>query len=241
MESQRRVFSEQEVADIVQRAAKLQEEANTNKAYTPGVTREELERAANEMGVAQEFLEQAIREKLAGGPPKKAFLKTEERIVEGEMDPGDFDLILEHVKTMAGKGHPTSQVGRMLTAHVSNGAGMAKMSVHSRNGRTRITVKPIPIFEILGTFYPAFVASVISGASLAERGMPMLWAPIAATAMGIASFGFFKWMGRSREKAAQIADKIQEVVEDHVSRQNSPAPKQVTTDTDEALRVRNQG
>ncbi len=44
-------FSEKDVGKIVRRAAELQEKSTGSTAYTPGVSREELERVAREMGI----------------------------------------------------------------------------------------------------------------------------------------------------------------------------------------------
>jgi len=210
-----RVFSEQQVSDIMKRAVALQEEAKASP-YRAGVTQDELARAAKEMGVDPACLEQAIREKLTGAPEKgSGFLKEEQRVVEGELDPQDFDIILSQVRSR--RRHPIVQVGRSLQGRTFTGSGLANLEVTSRNGRTRINLKPFPILEVLGTFYPAFIITSIGGSALADKGFAGVAAAIAAGAFAAAAIGFKFWLGRSRQATARLADKIQGVVQDQVT------------------------
>lgn len=242
----KRVFSEQEVADIVQRAAKLQEESATAaKAYKPGVSRAELERAATEVGIAPEFLDLAIREKLAGGQPRSFFglAQPVERVVEGEIDPQDFDLILENIRIWSSRRAPVTQVGRTLHARAFTGSGAASIDVQSRNGRTRVRVKPFPIFEILGTFYPAFLATMMAAGPLAAAGHG-----IEAGVVGIGSFlaalgGFAFWSRKSNRAAARLADKIQSNIADQVAStpQTSTMQPAAKMEEEDAVQRLNQG
>ncbi len=215
-----RVFSEQEVAEIMRRAVTLQETAKEGGAeYRPGVTKAELQRAAKEMGVDPAFLEQAILEKLDGVPAKHhGYLPEEQRVVEGELDPADFDIILDQIKTRARSRNPITQVGRSLRGQTFTGSGLANLEITSRNGRTRINLKPFPVFEILGTFYPAFLVSMIAGGSLAQHGMGGIATAVAGGAFGLAILGFRQWISKSREATARLADKLQSAVSDHVGK-----------------------
>ena len=243
MAGDRHVFSEQEVGEIIQRASNLQEQGNeaaTN--YTPGVTRSELERVAKEMGVAPQFLEQAIEERIRGVRPKSksSLLQEECRVVEGELDPSNFDVILEEISKKTIGRHGPTQIGRTLMARAMSGSGIANVEICSRNGRTRINVKPIPIFEILGTFYPAFIVSMIGGGAFAGHGAPGIGLGIAATAVTAAAIGCRAWLGKSRAAAVRLADKLQGVVSDEVSRQEaSKTPSgTIETQTEPEVQVR---
>lgn len=223
MSDSKRVFSEQEVADLVQRAAKLQEESSTAAAsYKPGVSRTELERAANEVGIAPEFLDLAIREKLAGSQPRSFFglAQPVERVVEGEIDPQDFDLVLENIRVWSSRHMPMAQVGRSVQFRAFTGSGAASVSVQSRNGRTRIRVKPFPIFEILGTFYPAFLATAMAAGPLASAGHGIEAGVVAIGAFLAALTGFSFWSRKSNHAASRLADTIQSNITDQIS----PAP-----------------
>ncbi len=216
---QNRVFSEQEVAEIMRRAVALQESAKEEgSAYRPGVTQGELERAAREMGVDPLILEQAIREKLSGKPSKPfGILPEEQRVVEGELDPNDFDIILSEIRTRRRGRNPITQVGRSLQGQAFTGSGLANLEVTSRNGRTRINLKPFPVMELLGTFYPAFVVTAIAGSALADKGMAGAAVAVAAGAFGAAFLAGRMWMAKSRVATARLADKLQAVVSDHLA------------------------
>ena len=91
-----RVFSEQEVGQIIRRAVEITEEGSA-QAYTPGVTRSELEKIATEVGVSSEALERAIEEARQHTGKRWPLRLTEEfeRVVDGELDPSEFDLLTE--------------------------------------------------------------------------------------------------------------------------------------------------
>jgi hypothetical protein len=61
------------------------------------VTREQLERVAKEVGVEPAFLQQALAERARPMQPRGLF-PVYERVVEGELDPADFDMFLEEVR-----------------------------------------------------------------------------------------------------------------------------------------------
>jgi hypothetical protein len=218
MASEHQVFSEQEVAEIMKRAVSLQEASKDSaQTYRPGVTREELLRAAQEMGVDPAFLEQAIVEKVQHkqrGP--LSLLQEEQRVVEGELNPDDFDLILDQIRVAATRRHPVTQVGRRLSARAFSGSGLAQVNVTARNGRTRIDVRPTPILEILGTFYPAFILTMTVGSGLAAQGQQGLAAVVAGGAFAAAAIACRAWMGKSRHAATRLADKIQSIVSGQV-------------------------
>src|SRR5579859_3641216 len=96
------VFSEKEVSEIMQRAAELQEKEQAG--YARGVTRDELVRIAEELGVSPEVLTRAIDEQTERKARRPwQFVREEERVVDGEIDPNDFDLILESLRPMRGR------------------------------------------------------------------------------------------------------------------------------------------
>jgi hypothetical protein len=221
-----RVFSEEEVAEIMRRAVSLQEGTkDASSAYKPGVTHSELMRAAKEMGVDPSFLEQAINERLKGRIGKRKFLGEESRVVDGELDPSDFDIVLSQVRTRASRRHPVTQIGRTLQGQAFTGSGLATMEVTSRNGRTRINVKPFVVFEALGTFYPAFIVTMLANAKLAEMGNPAGALAVTTAVFGAAAIGFLGWVNRSRSAAANLADKLQATISDHLASEGSVREK----------------
>lgn len=246
MDAEKRVFSEQEVAEIIRRAAELQEGSKESAAdYRLGITREELERAAIEVGVSPQFLQQAIRERLSGSQPNRRGLQLapeEERVVEGELDPENFDVVFESVPMRHSRRFPVTQVGRSLSGQARTGSGIATVNIHSRNGRTRVRVKPFLFLEALGTFYPAFLASMIGGPLIAQAGGSLLAAGSAVGAWLLATAGFLKWTGVSRRNASKLADHIEAAIAEEVRAQQESvqakdrlAPLDAPSATDEAV------
>jgi hypothetical protein len=233
MSDDRRVFSEQDVGDIVRRAAELQEQSSERSlTYKPGITREQLERVAQEVGVDAEFLHKAISEHAElgaqGGKRPFTLLPTEERVVEGELDPANFDLILSQVKARGSRNRPARQIGRSLEAQVWTGAGLASLHVTSRNQRTRIRLKSFPLFELMGTLYPAFIATAVGGSILASSGHLGAAAAVAAGAMTSAAVGLRFWMRRSVRALRRLADKVDRITSEEVARQPAPLPAAAT-------------
>jgi hypothetical protein len=238
MDQKSRVFSEQEVSEILKRATTLQESSGQGPTYQPGVTRDELLRAAQEMGVSPQFLEQAIKEQLGDTPqPHTSLIPEQERVVDGELDPQNFDLILDGIRHLRGR-HGARQVGRSLSAKAFHGSGIARVHVTSRGGRTKINVKSVPVIEALGTFYPAFIISMIAGTNLAASGNNAAAYAVAAVAFLAAFFACRAWMIRSRVNTAKLADKIHDIVADEIERETpSPVSRAQTQTPAEEVRI----
>jgi hypothetical protein len=214
MGEEKGVFSEQELGEIVHRAAELQEQSSERGlGYTPGLTLQQLERVAQEVGVEPEFLRRALEERREGAPGRRTgLLRDEERVVTGELDPADFDLILAHVRARRSRHRPATQIGRTLRAQVWTGAGLANLEVTARNQRTRVRVKSFPLFEVLGTLYPAFLASTMCALPLAIAGHGLASALVGAGSVAAGAMAFRFWLRRSNRAVARLADKIAAVV-----------------------------
>jgi hypothetical protein len=220
MAEEKGVFSEQELGEIVKRAAELQEQSSERALrYTPGVTRQQLERVAQEVGVEPEFLRRALEERREGSPGRPSgLLRDEERVLAGEVDPADFDLILARVRARRSRHHSATQIGRTLRAQVRTGSGLANLEVTSRNGRTRLRVKSFPALETLGTVYPAFMATLMGAVPLAAHGHGVAAALVGAGSAAAAALGFRFWIGRSNRAVTRLADKLAAGVAEDLAR-----------------------
>lgn len=213
------LFSEDEASRILQRAVEISSNEQSEN-FTPGVTREELERIAKEVGVSPDALERAIRE--GGIVNEKSGLfnltKTYERVVEGELDPGQFDLICEGIRLMGRHGQSgMSQVGRNLKLSAWTGTGHAMVDVTARNGRTSIKVKSNSLLQAVMTLHPAFVTSMVTVGALSERGMGLLGIGIATGIMTIGAFMFRFLTKLGHKRAENLADLVKKNVEGAMS------------------------
>lgn len=219
-----RVYSEQEVSAIIQRAIELSEQEGPG--YQPGITREELLRIAADMGVPAEAVERALRDQRSETrpPPRWHFTEQFERVVEGEVDPQQYDLIIEGLKPLS-RQHASgaSQIGRTLTMSTWNGYGQSLVDITSRRGRTKIKVTSNGFMQGLMSLYPAFMGSMISMGILAEKGNVALGVAIGVALMGVGTT-VFRWLTRrGHEKSEQMADRLRGRVEEALVDQNQAA------------------
>lgn len=234
-----RMFSEQEATAIIQRAIELSEQAGSQ--YQPGVTREELLRIAADVGVPAEALERAMREVGTQKEEKGPFQLTHvfERVVEGEIKPDQYDLIIEDVKPLK-SGHMAglTQVGRKLTMQAWNGVGQSTIEITAREGRTRIKVKSHALVQGLMTLYPAFIGSAIAMGALGERGMIGIGVALAAafTAVGAGMFSFLT--RRGHEKSRVLADDLRDRVAQTLEARPSGSESQAHSEDPEHLHQR---
>jgi len=222
-----RVFSEKEASEILRRAAELMEkEVEGGKDYTPGITRTELENIAKEVGVDPKFLELAITQQ--GKPESKggALRLTEEfeRVIDGELDPADFDVIAENIKVLSRMGHQgMTQIGRSMQASAWTGVSQANVMVSSRNGRTRLKVSSNPLFGFLMGGYPALIGSIISAASLSEHGYVGAGIMAAAGFLVAGVVAVRALISKGHAEAAKLTDKLENAIAEETSKTSASA------------------
>jgi hypothetical protein len=227
----KRYFSEKEAADLVVRAAKLQEKAGGD-AYTPGVSFEELEKMAAEAGIDPAFLNQAMAGVPSGEEEAKTFLgiplSTEfERVVDVELPPENFDVVSEmfpprfmgqgpHGARMMNVGQ---QVGRSLMMQLNQWPAFGQLKLTSRNGKTRITTKSTAFLAyFVGLHAPLILSFVLTMMMMpGERSAnvnPAVLIPIIVCLMtaGMAAFTWISKAGQKkmRELTDLIAERVQE-------------------------------
>lgn len=214
----KRVFSEKEAAEIMQRAVRLQESSSSGKDYTPGVTAEELKKIAIEAGIDESFIDKAItgidvEDKSETGP----FNLTEEftRVVEGEISPDDFDKILNLFSHSQKNG--LKQVGRTLSGPAIRGIHMTSLNVESRKGRTKVNVKYLPVFAYLIGLHGPLISAAILLASQIEAGRPWLGAGLAAGLLTIGGIVFKALVNAGRKAAKKLTGEIVDVVEEETT------------------------
>jgi hypothetical protein len=215
MSSEQHLFSEQEAAEILRRAVELNEQAADETEYQPGITREELERIAGEVGVSVQFLLQAIKEAGSFESRRGPLHLTEEveRVVDVELNPEDFDVVSSQLKPFSNAGQPAfAQIGRSLKGSAWTGISQAEVEISSRKGRTKIKVKSTPLLAFLLGILPAFIVGLISMAVFAENGH-VAAGILSATGVAIAGlFAFRKLLQAGHKKARQLAERIKQIV-----------------------------
>lgn len=221
----KRYFSEQEAADLVVKAAKLQEKAGGDK-YTPGISYSELEKMAAEAGIDPAYLEQAFKGEPTGEEEAKSFLGiplwTEfERVVEVELPPENFDVVSELLPPRMGGHGPRGtrmlnvgqQVGRSLQMPIMKGPAYGTMRMTSRNGRTRITTRQTMFFPFMAGLYPGLIGAFISTMMMLPGetrgpGNPLVNIPIAIALLVAGLIAYFALAKSGQRKMRELTDEI---------------------------------
>lgn len=222
MRSKQEIYSEQEAAEILRRAVELNENAVGEADYQPGITREALERIADEVGVSVQFLQQAIIEAGTVESRKGPLHLTEEteRVVDVELHPDDFDVVASQLKPFSNAGQPAfAQIGRSLRGSAWTGVSQAEIEISSRSGRTKIKVKSTPLFAFLLGVLPAFMIGLITMGVLAESGQ-VAQGILSATGVAVAGlFAFRKLLQAGHERARRLAERIKQIVVEESSQE----------------------
>jgi hypothetical protein len=149
----RRRYSEQEVKEIVKRAAEAEASSPTaSGAMTIGG----IEALAAEVGIPAEVVRSAAGtvtprgvsaplqvpkpNRLIGGPTRIVY----ERLVDGEVPDAEFPVIVEEIRRVLGHVGVVSQFGRSFSWTTTRSAGMRRdleVAVTVRSGHTRIIVQ----------------------------------------------------------------------------------------------------
>ncbi len=225
--SKHKIFSEQEASEILQKAVKLQEAGpDKGDGYKPGITYDELKKIAEEAGLDPQYLDQAIEVPTAAEVEKGPFHLSEkiERVIDGELDPNNFDVLLDQLRPTRA-GIPVGiQVGRALTATTWTGISQARIEVSSRKGRTRLRVNSNSLMAYFMGLHMPLIIGIVTMAGMAESGRGTLGALLGGGLI-LAGMGAFKWLANKGHKAARkVADKLQARIEEELAAQE-PAPE----------------
>jgi hypothetical protein len=226
----RRIFSEQEAANLIVNAAKLQESDGEGAKYSAGVTWEELQRMAGDVGVDPEYLRKALAGSVPANPVSKPreFLgmplsQEFERVVDAEIAPENFDVIASEFYNpgyggggsgshYSGYGGP-SIIGRMMKGQFYEGMAYGSMEVSSRHGRTRIKARSSNAIGVWAIWFPIamlayVIALIVTATSDGALALPALGSATAVTAFLWASIG-----AGMRQSIAKIPEKLDRIAQ----------------------------
>jgi serine/threonine protein kinase len=150
----RRRYADEDVREIVRRAAELEA---TNPTAGGAMTIGGVEALAAEVGIPAELVRSAARSldvrdatpvtpaappsrnRLIGGPTRLLY----ERVVEGEVADADFPVLVDEIRRVLSNVGQVSQLGRSFTWSATRGPSNRALEVvvAVRGGRTRITVQ----------------------------------------------------------------------------------------------------
>jgi serine/threonine protein kinase len=229
----RKKYRPDEIERIVNRAAEIEA---SNPTMSGAMTQGGIEQLAKDVGIAPRHVRSALatlsprhpsresaletpkRNVLIGGPTRVLY----ERIVEGELQEGDYPVLVEEIRIVLKEVGQVSQLGRSFTWALNKGDSSTRnleIAVGVRNGRTRIIVQE-NLSKLIGAVFGGIgggvggggmapVMGVIFGGKLLTAAavgvvLPMWFALVYATARTS-----YHYTVRRREKAlSELADRL---------------------------------
>lgn len=135
-----RRFSEEEVGQILRKAASLQIEGSKDPS---GVSLGQLKQAANELGIAENLIDEALLDEDSETTGKSSLFKGPAVVqvkstVQGTFDPSDWPAILSDIRTVAGSIGQTTEIGQSF--EWVGGEPPAHVSLNPEDGHTTVHV-----------------------------------------------------------------------------------------------------
>lgn len=213
-----RHFNEEQVSEIMQRAAEHQ--ARQRPAGAPGssnVSESELVRVATEMGIDPESLQVAISEVSVAEAADTGTLKSVDRIlersVEGDLSAEDLGVVLQEFPPAGAFGSQPATTSNTLSYQSVVGLAHCRLNVTNRNGKTTLRVKSSAYMAALATFFPALFLSLIANVIIWEEIRPvfddgiMFAVLIPAALLTAAYFGFRTVVRNSNSKVLDLVNR----------------------------------
>lgn len=170
-----RQFSEQEVSEIIRKAAERQSRSDTPGRTPTGISESELRRVANELGIDSEALQYAMGEVGTGAVSDTgdlgSFERTLERTIDGDLPEEALALVIEEFVPVSGLQGNTVTIGRAINYTSMVHLGQCNVNVAPRNGKTVLRVKSQAFLAALPTYIPAFVLSMVASAITWDSGL----------------------------------------------------------------------
>ena len=167
-------FTEQQVSEIIRKAAEHQSRSDTPGPAPAGMSESEVRRVAKELGIDEDALAHAISEvgssTLSDTGTIASFERTLERVIDGDLPEESLALVIEEFVPVPGMQGSTVNIGRAINYTCMAGLGQCNVNVSPRNGKTVLRVKSQAFLAMLPAFIPAFVVSLI-GLGLIGKGL----------------------------------------------------------------------
>lgn len=207
-------FSEDDAAAILKAAAELQQKSASSSAEL-GVSISDLKKIAEESGIDPVFVDQALV-KRAAGSGHSDHAKVFEANLQGELAADRLDVVSEVLSSYRGL-KPLAQVGRTVQGTVQAPWSVLQIEVGSRNGRTRVAVRPLYLQTFMFTGYvPALLSflALVLGFALREPPIGLgISIALALVSWQVSSFGFKK----AEDTALSALNTLIKGIEDEIS------------------------
>jgi hypothetical protein len=189
-----RHYTEQEVTQVIRKAAELQDRLAPADAPRPGgIAEGELVRIAGELGLEERFVKEALADKSTFASQDKgrdtSWDRTFERTAAGLPGSEAFEIALDEFGPTSGMSTSPTTVGDTLTYQSMAGLSHCEMLVSKKGGRTRVKVGTSTFLPFLAFGLPMGLALFIVIVSLTEyshvAGLPIAVADVLIALLGL--------------------------------------------------------
>ncbi|HMB90534.1 MAG TPA: hypothetical protein VKP65_06785 [Rhodothermales bacterium] len=241
-DKQPRRYSEREIGAILKRATEWQEERDETTASAPaGLTLEEIEEIAREVGVDADLVRRAATETVYTCTPEKGWhllgapIKVKhEAVMSAPAREEDLDEMVVAIRAHLGQKGRFEKLNGVLTWTSPERGDQVEISVVPKGKHTQVQGKQFFLGIAMSIFFlPLFFTLIIGSAYLAEEvGMPALLEIALLTGAMLAVFGlgrvgFKLWTRQQRQKMETLMQHLGGMLED------PPAPI-LTTEEEQA-------
>ncbi len=234
-----RLYSEDEIASILKRSARLQAEGEVES--TAGLTLSELKHIASEVGIDPALVESATRDlerglREDGEKASSLFLPLKSReshLVRGEVRATRWEDVLAEIRALYGEFGSVGQVGNQLNwVHSKFPEPDIQVSVASRNGRTKVSASS-DYSNLLAFFMPGMFASSAVVAALTIEGLGLTGGAVALalglwlTVYWLAARAILARLNRKEKRRARaLTDRLETILYDDRERAGARQPEQ---------------
>lgn len=228
-DQQPRRYSEREIGAILKRATEWQEERDEATASVPaGLTLDEIEQIARDVGVDADLVRRAATEMVYTGTPEKQWhvlgaplRVTHEATVPAHATDEHLDEVVVAIREHLGQQGRFEKLNGTLTWMGQDGRSQDEISVVPEGKQTRIQGKQFFLgMAMLIFFLPLFFTLVLGSAYLAEEvGLPVLLEMALLmgallTVFGLGRVGFKGWTRQQRQRMAALVQHLGGMLED---------------------------
>ena len=211
-----RQFTEQQVTEIIRRAAEKQSRSDTPGPAPTGISESEVRRVAKELGIDDDALAHAMSEvgatTLSDTGSMRSLERTLERVIDGEIPEEALALVIEEFEPVAGLQGTTVNIGRALNYTSMAGMGQCNVNVAPRNGKTVLRIKSNAFLACLPSYLPAFIVSIPALVGVGKSGVHSeakfyVAAMVLAGIFGMATLAYRAMVKSTNRKVLELTDR----------------------------------
>jgi hypothetical protein len=230
-----RLYTDREVSAILKRSGELQ--ADRGEPGTQGLSIEELQQIAREVGIDPDLVTQAAAELEGEGGVRQGRRwvgipvdLVVERVVRGEIDEVQWPEIAAEIGDTFGLVGSSAQVGTMLQwTHTGRRFSQLQVTLTPRDGQTKIRVHGIYKHRAFATLLPLSLFGLMQGLFIPlSQGLPILAAAGISLSIAIAIYllvrvGLTTLIGQKERASRKLMDRIERVLASQKTKKAAPA------------------